>query len=211
MSELENYDQDRLFKKFFFKYRFHLVASIIFITLLIILGRNLYLKNITVNTSSLYNFNKIILDFASDPTSEDLYSDLNQFLNKNQNSEYSFYISSMLSYIDFDKSNFETVVPLLKQNILKNSNTIFKDISKINLSVTYIEQEDYEKALKTLNNITTNELKMLAFSIKGDILKNQGNIKNSIESYKMALVHTNSNITFENLIKSKIDLLSNSP
>ena len=52
---------------------------------------------------------------------------------------------------------------------------------------------------------------MLALDIKGDILKDQGDIKRSIESYKMALVHTNSNIPFENLLKSKIDLLSNSP
>ena len=56
----------------------------------------------------------------------------------------------MLSYIDFDNSNFEMVVPLQKQNILKNDNIIFKDISKINLAVAYLEQDDYEKALKTL-------------------------------------------------------------
>ena len=31
---------------------------------------------------------------------------------------------------------------------------------------------------------------MLAFDIKGNILKDQGDIQRSIESYKMALVHT---------------------
>ena len=48
---------------------------------------------------------------------------------------------------------------------------MFKDISKINLAVTYIEQDDYQKALKTLDNIASDELKMLAFDIKGNILK----------------------------------------
>ena len=117
----------------------------------------------------------------------------------------------MLSYIDFDNSNFEMVVPLQKQNILKTNNAVFKDISKINLAITYLEQDDYEKALKTIDNVVSEELKMLALDIKGDILKDQGDIKRSIESYKMALVHTNSNIPFENLLKSKIDILSNSP
>lgn len=208
MSELENYDQDRLFKNFFFKYRFHLLSSLICIILLIILGRNLYLNNKTGNTSSLYNFNKIILDFNSDPKSENLYTNLNQFLNKNENSQYSYYISSMLSYIDFDKNNFEVVVPIQKKNILKNDNIIFKDISKINLAVVYIEQDDYNKALKTLDNVDSDEFKMLAFDLKGNIFKDQGNYKNSVESYKKALAHTNGNIPFENLLKSKIDLLS---
>ena len=208
MSELENYDQDRLFRNFFFKYRFHLIVSSIVIVLLVIFGRNLYLKNNIANTSYLYDFNKIVLDFASDPSSENLYSELNEFLDNNENSQYSYYISSMLSYIDFNNSNFEKVVPLQKQNILKNDNTMFKDISKINLAVAYIEQDDYQKALKTLDNIASDELKMLAFDIKGNILKDQGDIEGSIESYKMGLVHSNSNITFENLLKSKIDLLS---
>ena len=211
MSELENYDQDRLFKNFFFKYRFHLIGSLLVIVLILILGRNYYLKNNIENTSTLYDFNKIVLDFANDPSSENLHSELNEFLNINNGSEYSYYISSMLSYIDFDKSNFEMVVPLQKQNILKSDNSIFKDMSKINLAITYLEQDDYEKALKTLDNVASDELKMLALDIKGDILKDQGDIKRSIESYKMALVHTNSNIPFENLLKSKIDILSNSP
>ena len=208
MSELENYDQDRLFRNFFFKYRFHLIVSSIVIVLLVIFGRNLYLKNNIANTSYLYDFNKIVLDFASDPSSENLYSELNEFLDNNENSQYSYYISSMLSYIDFNNSNFEKVIPLQKQNILKNDNTMFKDISKINLAVAYIEQDDYQKALKTLDNIASDELKMLAFDIKGNILKSQGDIEGSIESYKMGLVHSNSNIPFENLLKSKIDLLS---
>ena len=58
------------------------------------------------------------------------------------------------------------VVPFQKQNILKNDNTMFKDISKINLAVAYIEQDDYEKALKTLDNIASDELKMLALILK---------------------------------------------
>ena len=211
MSELENYDQDRLFKNFFFKYRFHLIGSLLVIILILILGRNYYLKNNIANTSTLYDFNKIVLDFANDPSSENLHSELNEFLNINDGSEYSYYISSMLSYIDFDNSNFEMVVPLQKQNILKSDNAIFKDISKINLAITYLEQDDYEKALKTIDNVVSEELKMLALDIKGNILKDQGDIKRSIESYKMALVHTNSNIPFENLLKSKIDILSNSP
>jgi predicted negative regulator of RcsB-dependent stress response len=209
MSELENYDQDRLFKNFFFKYRFHMVATIISIILLVILGRNLYLKNNLVNTSSLYDFNKIILDFASDSSSANLYSDLNEFLNNNKHSKYSFYISSMLSYIDFNKANFDMVVPLQKKNILKNDNKIFKDISKINLAAAYIEQDDFENALKSLDNVASDELKMLAFDIKGNILKDQGDIEGSIQSYTTALTFTNSNIPFENLLKSKIDLLSN--
>ena len=208
MSELENYDQDRLFKNFFFNYRFHIIVSTILIVLLVILGRNLYLTNNAANNTSLYDFNKIVLDFASDPSSEILYSELNEFLDNNDNSQHSYYISSMLSYIDFGNSNFEKVVPLQKQNILKYDNTMFKDISKINLAVVYIEQDDYEKALKTLDNITSDELKMLAFDIKGNILKDQGDIEGSIESYKMGIVHSNSNIPFENLLKSKIDLLS---
>ena len=211
MSELENYDQDRLFKNFFFKYRFHLIGSLLVIVLILILGRNYYLKNNISNTSTLYDFNKIVLDFANDSSSENLHSELNEFLNINNGSEYSYYISSMLSYIDFDKSNFEMVVPLQKQNILKSDNAMFKDMSKINLAITYLEQDDYEKALNTLDNVASDELKMLALDIKGDILKEQGDIKRSIESYKMALVHTNSNIPFENLLKSKIDILSNSP
>ena len=210
MSELENHNQDQLFKNFFFKYRFHLSASLIFIVLLIIFGRNFYLKNNSENTSNLYEFNKMVLNFSSDPSSENLYLELNEFLNKKDSSQYSYYISSMLSYIDFNKANFEMVVPLQKQNILKNENIIFKDISKINLAVAYIEQDDYEKALKTLDNIASDELKMLALDIKGNVLKDQGDFKGSIEAYKMALVHGNSNITFENLLKSKIDLLSNS-
>ena len=210
MSELENHNQDQLFKNFFFKYRFHLITSFILIVLLIILGRTFYLKNNSVNTSNLYDFNKMVLNFSSDPSSENLYSELSEFLNKNDSSQYSYYIASMLSYIDFDKANFEMVVPLQKQNILKNENKIFKDISKINLAVAYIEQDDYEKALKTLDNVSSDELKMLALDIKGNVLKDQGDIKGSIEAYKMALVHGNSNITFENLLKSKIDLLSNS-
>ena len=120
MSELENYDQDQLFKNFFFKYRFHLIGSLLVIVLLLIFGRNYYLKNNIENTSNLYDFNKIVLDFANDPSSENLHSELNEFLNINDGSEYSYYISSMLSYIDFDNSNFEMVVPLQKQNILKN-------------------------------------------------------------------------------------------
>ena len=211
MSELENYDQDRLFKNFFFKYRFHLIGSLLVIVLVLILGRNYYLKNNISNTSTLYDFNKIVLDFANDPSSENLHSELNEFLNINDGSEYSFYIASMLSYIDFDKSNFEMVVPLQKQNILKSDNAVFKDMSKINLAITYLEQDDYEKALKTLDNVASDELKMLALDIKGNILKDQGDIQRSIESYKMALVHTNSNIPFENLLRSKIDILSNSP
>ena len=211
MSELENYDQDRLFKNFFFKYRFHLIGSLLVIVLILILGRNYYLKNNISNTSTLYDFNKIVLDFANDPLSENLHSELNEFFNINDGSEYSFYIASMLSYIDFDKSNFEMVVPLQKQNILKSDNAVFKDMSKINLAITYLEQDDYEKALKTLDNVASDELKMLALDIKGNILKEQGDIQRSIESYKMALVHTNSNIPFENLLKSKIDILSNSP
>ena len=210
MSELENHNQDQLFKNFFFKYRFHLSASLIFIVLLIIFGRNFYLKNNSENTSNLYEFNKMVLNFSSDPSSENLYLELNEFLNKKDSGQYSYYISSMLSYIDFNKANFEMVVPLQKQNILKNENIIFKDISKINLAVAYIEQDDYEKALKTLDNIASDELKMLALDIKGNVLKDQGDFKGSIEAYKMALVHGNSNITFENLLKSKIDLLSNS-
>ena len=51
---------------------------------------------------------------------------------------------------------------------------------------------------------------MLALDIKGNVLKGQGDIQGSIEAYKMALIHGNSNVTFENLLKSKIDLLSNS-
>ena len=211
MSELENYDQDRLFKNFFFKYRFHLIGSLLVIVLILILGRNYYLKNNIANTSTLYDFNKIVLDFANDPLSENLHSELNEFFNINDGSEYSFYIASMLSYIDFDKSNFEMVVPLQKQNILKSDNAVFKDMSKINLAITYLEQDDYEKALKTLDNVASDELKMLALDIKGNILKDQGDIQRSIESYKMALVHTNSNIPFENLLRSKIDILSNSP
>jgi len=211
MSELENYDQDRLFKNFFFKYRFHLIGSLLVIVLILILGRNYYLKNNISNTSTLYDFNKIVLDFANDPLSENLHSELNEFFNINDGSEYSFYIASMLSYIDFDKSNFEMVVPLQKQNIMKSDNAVFKDMSKINLAITYLEQDDYEKALKTLDNVASDELKMLALDIKGNILKDQGDIQRSIESYKMALVHTNSNIPFENLLKSKIDILSNSP
>jgi len=211
MSELENYDQDRLFKNFFFKYRFHLIGSLLVIVLILILGRNYYLKNNISNTSTLYDFNKIVLDFANDPLSENLHSELNEFFNINDGSEYSFYIASMLSYIDFDKSNFEMVVPLQKQNIMKSDNAVFKDMSKINLAITYLEQDDYEKALKTLDNVASDELKMLALDIKGNILKDQGDIQRSIESYKMALVHTNSNIPFENLSKSKIDILSNSP
>ena len=210
MSELENHNQDQLFKNFFFKYRFHLAVSLIFIVLLIIFGRNFYLKNNSENTSNLYDFNKMVLNFSSDPSSENLYLELNEFLNKKDSSQFSYYISSMLSYIDFNKANFEMVVPLQKQNILKNENIIFKDISKINLAVAYIEQDDYEKALKTLDNIASDELKMLALDIKGNVLKDQGDFKGSIEAYKMALVHGNSNITFENLLKSKIDLLSNS-
>ena len=210
MSELENYDQDRLFKNLIFKYRFHLISSLLVIILVLILGRNYYLKNNTENTSTLYDFNKIVLDFANDSSSENLHSELNEFLNINNGSEYSYYISSMLSYIDFDKSNFDMVVPLQKQNILISDNAIFKDMSKINLATTYLEQDDYEKALKTLDNVASDELKMLALDIKGNILKDQGDIKRSIESYKMALVHTNSNIPFENLLKSKIDILSNS-
>ena len=210
MSELENHNQDQLFKNFSFKYRFHFATSIIFIVLLIIFSRTLYLKNNSENTSNLYDFNKMVLNFSSDPSSENLYLELNEFLNKKDSSQYSYYISSMLSYIDFNKANFEMVVPLQKQNILKNENIIFKDISKINLAVTYIEQDDYEKALKTLDNVTSDELKMLALDIKGNVLKDQGDIKGSIEAYKMALVYGNSNITFENLLKSKIDLLSNS-
>ena len=210
MSELENHNQDQLFKNFFFKYRFHLAASLIFIVLLIIFGRNFYLKNNSENTSNLYDFNKMVLNFSSDPSSENLYLELNELLNKKDSSQYSYYILSMLSYIDFNKANFEMVVPIQKQNILKNENIIFKDISKINLAVAYIEQDDYEKALKTLDNIASDELKMLALDIKGNVLKDQGDFKGSIEAYKMALVHGNSNITFENLLKSKIDLLSNS-
>jgi len=210
MSELENHNQDQLFKNFFFKYRFHFATSIIFIVLLIIFSRTLYLKNNSENTSNLYDFNKMVLNFSSDPSSENLYLELNEFLNKKDSGQYSYYISSMLSYIDFNKANFEMVVPLQKQNILKNENIIFKDISKINLAVAYIEQDDYEKALKTLDNIASDELKMLALDIKGNVLKDQGDFKGSIEAYKMALVHGNSNITFENLLKSKIDLLSNS-
>ena len=210
MSELENHNQDQLFKNFFFKYRFHLAASLITIVLLIIFGRNFYLKNNSENTTNLYEFNKMVLNFSSDPSSENLYSELNEFLNKKDSSQYSYYISSMLSYIDFNKANFEMVVPLQKQNILKNENIIFKDISKINLAVAYIEQDDYEKALKTLDNVSSDELKMLALDIKGNVLKEKGDFKGSIEAYKMALVHGNSNITFENLLKSKIDLLSNS-
>ena len=210
MSELENHNQDQLFKNFFFKYRFHFAISIIFIVLLIIFSRTLYLKNNSENTSNLYDFNKMVLNFSSDPSSENLYLELNEFLNKKDSGQYSYYISSMLSYLDFNKANFEMVVPLQKQNILKNENIIFKDISKINLAVAYIEQDDYEKALKTLDNIASDELKMLALDIKGNVLKDQGDFKGSIEAYKMALVHGNSNITFENLLKSKIDLLSNS-
>ena len=210
MSELENHNQDQLFKNFFFKYRFHLAASLIFIVLLIIFGRTFYLKNNSENTSNLYDFNKMVLNFSSDPSSENLYLELNEFLNKKDSGQYSYYISSMLSYIDFNKANFEMVVPLQKQNILKNENIIFKDISKINLAAAYIEQDDYEKALKTLDNVSSDELKMLALDIKGNVLKDQGDFKGSIEAYKMALVHGNSNITFENLLKSKIDLLSNS-
>lgn len=210
MSELENHNQDQLFKNFFFKYRFHLATLLIFIVLLIIFSRTLYLKNNSENTSNLYDFNKMVLNFSSDPSSENLYLELNEFLNKKDSGQYSYYISSMLSYIDFNKANFEMVVPLQKQNILKNENIIFKDISKINLAVAYIEQDDYEKALKTLDNIASDELKMLALDIKGNVLKDQGDFKGSIEAYKMALVHGNSNITFENLLKSKIDLLSNS-
>jgi len=210
MSELENHNQDQLFKNFFFKYRFHFATSIIFIVLLIIFSRTLYLKNNSENTSNLYDFNKMVLNFSSDPSSENLYLELNEFLNKKDSSQYSYYISSMLSYIDFNKANFEMVVPLQKQNILKNENMIFKDISKINLAVAYIEQDDYKKALKTLDNVSSDELKMLALDIKGNVLKDQGDFKGSIEAYKMALVHGNSNITFENLLKSKIDLLSNS-
>ena len=209
MSELENHNQDQLFKNFFFKYRFHLATLLIFIVLLIIFSRTLYLKNNSENTSNLYDFNKMVLNFSSDPSSENLYLELNEFLNKKDSSQYSYYISSMLSYIDFSKSNFETVVPLQKQNIIKNDNLIFKDIAKINLAVAYIEQDDYENALKTLDNVASDKLKMLSFDIKGNIFKNQGDIKRSIESYKMALLHTNNNITFENLLKSKIDLLSN--
>ena len=211
MSELENHNQDQLFKNFFFKYRFHLSTSLIFIVLLIIFGRTFYLKNNSENTSNLYDFNKMVLNFSSDPSSENLYLELNEFLNKKDSSQYSYYISSMLSYIDFNKANFELVVPLQKQNIFKNENIIFKDISKINLAVAYIEQDEYEKALKTLDNVSSDELKMLALDIKGNVLKDQGDFKGSIEAYKMALVHGNSNITFENLLKSKIDLLSNSP
>ena len=133
--------------------------------MILILGRNYYLKNNTANTSTLYDFNKIVLDFVSDPSSENLYSELNEFLNINNGSEYSYYISSMLSYIDFDKSNFEMVVPLQKQNILKSENIIFKDMSIINLAITYLEQDYYEKALKTLDNIASDELKMLALDI----------------------------------------------
>ena len=210
MSELENHNQDQLFKNFFFKYRFHLAASLIFIVLLIIFGRTFYLKNNSENTSNLYDFNKMVLNFSSDPSSENLYLELNEFLNKKDSSQYSYYISSMLSYIDFNKANFEMVVPLQKQNILKNENIIFKDISKINLAAAYIEQDDYEKALKTLDNVSSDELKMLALDIKGNVLKDQGDFKGSIEAYKMALVHGNNNIAFENLLKSKIDLLSNS-
>ena len=95
-------------------------------------------------------------------------------------------------------------------NPAETDNTIFKDISIINLAAAYIEQDDYEKALKTIDNVASDELKMLALDMKGNILKDQGDIKGSIEAYKMALVHGNSNITFENLLKSKIDLLSNS-
>ena len=61
----------------------------------------------------------MVLNFSSDPSSENLYSELNEFLNKKDSSQYSYYISSMLSYIDFNNSNFEMVVPLQKQNILK--------------------------------------------------------------------------------------------
>ena len=210
MSELENHNQDQLFKNFFFKYRFHLATLLIFIVLLIIFGRTLYLKNNSEDTTNLYDFNKMVLNFSSDPSSENLYLELNEFLNKKDSSQYSYYISSMLSYIDFNKANFEMVVPLQKQNILKNENIMFKDISKINLAVAYIEQDDYEKALKTLDNVSSDELKMLALDLKGNVLKDQGDIKGSIEAYKMALVHGNSNTAFENLLKSKIDLLSNS-
>ena len=210
MSELENHNQDQLFKNFFFKYRFHLATSLIFIVLLIIFGRNFYLKNNSENTSNLYDFNKMVLNFSIDPSSENLYLELNEFFNKKDSSQYSYYISSMLSYIDFNKANYEMVVPLQKQNILKNENIIFKDISKINLAVAYIEQDDYEKALKALDNVSSVELKMLALDIKGNLLKDQGDFKGSIEAYKMALVHGNSNVTFENLLRSKIDLLSNS-
>ena len=63
------------------------------------------------------------------------------------------------------------IVPLQKQNILKNDNAIFKDISKINLAVVYIELDEYENALNTLDNVSTDELKMLAFDIKEIFLK----------------------------------------
>ena len=120
MSELENYDQDRLFRNFF-KYRFHLIVSSIVIVLLAF-GRNLYFENNIANTSYLYDFNKIVLDFASDPSSENLYSELNEFLDNNENSQYSYYISSMLSYtliIVISKRLYHS-----KQNIFKNDNAI---------------------------------------------------------------------------------------
>ena len=87
MSELENHNQDQLFKNFFFKYRFHLATLLIFIVLLIIFSRTFYLKNSSENTSNLYDFNKMVLNFSSDPSSENLYSELNEFLTESEQAQ----------------------------------------------------------------------------------------------------------------------------
>ncbi len=133
-----------------------------------IIASDLYFKLISENSSEDDIKNKIFAD--------------------HKDSIYEVLLKFILAKKEFENKNLKESRNYLNDIIRINKNKIYNNLAHIKLSLIFIEERKYNKALKQLDIIEEKTpYKKLISEIKGDIYKFKGDYKKSIYYYDQAI------------------------
>ena len=104
------------------------------------------------------------------------------------NSIYAVLSKFILAKNAFDKKNYILSKEYLEEIIKNDVDDTYNSLAKIKLSVIYIEEKNYDQALKNLDEVELNEaFKQVIAETKGDIYKYKGDNNMSLKYYNEAV------------------------
>lgn len=147
-----------------------------------------------VEARSLY------LNVMNNPYNLEAY---NILLDKHKRSNYTKNAKFIIVKEMFDNQEYDSAIELI-QPLTKDKDENIQTVAIFRLANIYLEKEDYDKALQTLDILENENYLGLYNSIKGDIYFSSGDLENAKKYYQLSIDYAKDN-TFKELIRTKLN------
>ncbi len=164
-----------------------MVLIILALSIVFVIGYQYWQKNQYKKLSQSSELFSDIIEKVQLSDNQTAKAEANYLLDKYPDTIYAGVSALVLAQLAVDEGDLTTANQYLKSSEKHSKPTVFKEITRIRQARVLAALEKNDEALQLLANIDDATFKSLVDSVKGDILLQQGKIKEAKKMYQQAL------------------------